>query len=46
MYAVKPCIGGNSSSRAWCSDPVASMSRAFYGMVQLIIVPISDIMST
>lgn len=38
-HAVKPCA-------VETQVPVTRMSRAFYGIAQLIIVPISDIMST
>jgi hypothetical protein len=45
-HAVKPRAGGTQAFERSCRIPVTSMSRDFYGIAQLIVVPISDIMST
>jgi hypothetical protein len=45
-YAVKPCARGTHAVERSCQSPIGEHESAFLGIAQLIIVPISDIMST
>jgi len=46
MFAVKPRAGGTQAFERSCSDPSDEHESGFYGIAQLVVVPISDIMST
>jgi hypothetical protein len=45
-YAVRPYAGGTPAFERSCPDPIDEHEAAFYRIAQLIVVPISDIMST